>query len=75
MTFRAIATVKELQENPRRGEFRIHAALWQQGIFLSPRTCGRISRALRGRAPGSRAARAEAAPLPCHPAARVLVLR
>ncbi len=42
VTFRAIATVKELQENPRLGEFRIHAALRQQGIYLSPRTCGRI---------------------------------
>jgi transposase len=42
VTFRAIATVKELQENPRLGEFRIHAALRQQGIVLSPRTCGRI---------------------------------
>lgn len=42
VTFRAIATVKELQENPRLGEFRIHAALRQQGISLSPRTCGRI---------------------------------
>jgi len=51
VTFRAIATVKELQENPRLGEFRIHAALRQQGIFLSPRTCGRIlakNRALYG---------------------------
>ena len=27
VTFRAIATVKELQETPRLGEFRIHAAL------------------------------------------------
>jgi putative transposase len=42
VTLRAIATVKELQENPRLGEFRIHAALRQQGIYLSPRTCGRI---------------------------------
>jgi len=42
VTFRAIATIKELQENPRLGEFRIHAALRQQGIYLSPRTCGRI---------------------------------
>jgi len=42
VTLRAIATVKELQENPRLGEFRIAAALRQQGIYLSPRTCGRI---------------------------------
>jgi transposase len=42
VTLRAIATVKELQENPLLGEFRIHAALKRLGIFLSPRTCGRI---------------------------------
>jgi transposase InsO family protein len=34
--------VKELQENPLLGEFRVHAALKRLGIFLSPRTCGRI---------------------------------
>ena len=39
---RAIATVKELQENPGLGEWRIHAALKRLGIVLSPRTCGRI---------------------------------
>jgi transposase len=33
---KAIATVKELQENPRLGAFRIHAALRRLGIFLSP---------------------------------------
>src|SRR5262245_55353906 len=42
VTLRAIATVKELQENPLLGEFRIHAALKRLGIHLSPRTCGRI---------------------------------
>jgi len=42
VTLKAIATVQELQENPRLGEFRIAAALRQQGISLSPRTCGRI---------------------------------
>jgi putative transposase len=42
VTLRAIATVKELQENPLLGEFRIHSALKRLGIFLSPRTCGRI---------------------------------
>jgi len=42
VTLRAIATVKELQENPLLGEFRIHAALKRLGIVLSPRTCGRI---------------------------------
>jgi len=39
---RAMITAKELQENPLLGEFRIHAALKRLGIFLSPRTCGRI---------------------------------
>jgi len=42
VTLRAIATVKELQENPLLGEFRVHAALKRLGIFLSPRTCGRV---------------------------------
>lgn len=37
-----IALVRELQENPELGEFRVHAALKQLGIELSPRTCGRI---------------------------------
>ena len=39
---RAIETVRRLQQNPELGEFRIHAALKQLGIQLSPRTCGRI---------------------------------
>jgi len=39
---RAIAAVRTLQENPELGEFRVHAALQQLGIHLSPRTCGRI---------------------------------
>ena len=34
--------VRKLQQNPELGEFRIHAALDQVGIKLSPRTCGRI---------------------------------
>src|SRR3954470_21185371 len=37
-----MAIVRRLQANPELGEFRIHAALAQQGIHLSPRTCGRI---------------------------------
>ena len=41
-TLQAILTVKELQENPELGAFRMHAALRQIGIHLSPRTCGRI---------------------------------
>jgi putative transposase len=39
---KAIDTVRRLQKNPNLGEFRIHAALAQIGIHLSPRTCGRI---------------------------------
>ncbi len=38
----AIAVVRRLQTNPELGAFRIHAALEQMGIHLSPRTCGRI---------------------------------
>src|SRR5258708_10125903 len=34
--------VKGLQENPELGAYRIHTALLQMGIKLSPRTCGRI---------------------------------
>ena len=37
-----MATGKERQENPRLGEFRVHAARKRVGICLSPRTCGRI---------------------------------
>lgn len=39
---RTINEVRKLQENPELGEFRVHAALLQLGIKLSPRTCGRI---------------------------------
>ncbi|MBA2713183.1 MAG: helix-turn-helix domain-containing protein [Rubrobacteraceae bacterium] len=39
---KAIAAIKRLQENPNLGEFRVHAALAQVGIHLSPRTCGRV---------------------------------
>lgn len=42
VTLKAIATVKELQENPLLGQFRVHAALKRLGIFLSPSTSGRI---------------------------------
>jgi hypothetical protein len=48
---RTMARVRELQENPELGEFRIHAALKAEGIELSPRSCGRIlalNRALYG---------------------------
>jgi len=39
---RAMNEVRKLQRNPELGEFRISAALGRLGIFLSPRTCGRI---------------------------------
>jgi putative transposase len=39
---KAIDAVRRLQKNPDLGEFRVHAALAQIGIHLSPRTCGRI---------------------------------
>lgn len=39
---RAMNEVRKLQENPELGEFRVSAALEQMGIYLSPRTCGRI---------------------------------
>jgi transposase len=39
---KAMAIVRRLQANPELGEFRVHAALAQHGIDLSPRTCGRI---------------------------------
>lgn len=39
---KAMQAVKELQQNPELGAYRIHTALLQQGINLSPRTCGRI---------------------------------
>src|SRR5215204_4087216 len=42
VTLKAMEAVRRLQQNPNLGEFRIHAALAQIGIHLSPRTCGRI---------------------------------
>jgi putative transposase len=42
VTQKAMEAVRRFQENPNLGEFRIHAALAQIGIHLSPRTCGRI---------------------------------
>lgn len=37
-----LTTVKQIQENPELGAWRMHAALRQLDIHLSPRTCGRI---------------------------------
>jgi putative transposase len=48
---RVMNEVRKLQENPEFGEFRVHAALLQLSIKLSPRTCGRIlalNRSLNG---------------------------
>jgi putative transposase len=41
-TLEMINLIRKLQQNPELGEFRIHTALKQEGIHLSPRTCGRI---------------------------------
>ena len=43
----AMNEVRKFMENPELGEFRIHAALKQKGIYLSPRTVGRILAAIR----------------------------
>jgi putative transposase len=42
VTLAAMDAIRRMQKNPNLGEFRIHAALAQIGIHLSPRTCGRI---------------------------------
>jgi hypothetical protein len=42
VNLKAMAAIRRLQANPALGEFRVHAALAQLGIHLSPRTCGRI---------------------------------
>jgi putative transposase len=34
--------IRKKQENPLIGEWRMHAGLLQEGIKVSPRTCGRI---------------------------------
>jgi putative transposase len=38
----AVNAIRKLQVNPDLGELRMHAALLQLGIELSPRSCGRI---------------------------------
>ncbi len=42
VNFPIMNTVRLMQENPRLGAFRVHAALKQMGIHLSRATCGRI---------------------------------
>jgi putative transposase len=44
---KAMVAVRRLQKNPELGEFRVHAALAQIGMHLSPRTVGRILTANR----------------------------
>src|SRR5579871_580272 len=41
-TFPVMDKIRALQENPGLGAFRMHAALKQLGITVSPATCGRI---------------------------------
>ena len=62
----AIAAVRTLQANPELGEFRIHAALLQLGIRLSPRSCGRILALNRSlyKLPGPAAEPREPKPMP-----------
>ncbi len=63
---RAMNEVRKLQENPELGEFRVHAALRQIGITLSPRTCGRILALNRSlyKLPGPTAEPHETRPMP-----------
>ncbi|MEW6635399.1 MAG: helix-turn-helix domain-containing protein [Actinomycetota bacterium] len=42
VNFPIMNTVRRMQDNPRLGAFRVHAALKQMGIHLSRATCGRI---------------------------------
>jgi putative transposase len=41
-TLDIVNEIRKKQENPLIGEWRMHAALLQEGIKASPRTCGRI---------------------------------
>jgi transposase len=41
-TLAVVNEIRKLQENPELGEWRMHAALLQMGIDISPSTCGRI---------------------------------
>jgi len=63
---RSMNEVRKLQENPELGEFRVHAALRQIGITLSPRTCGRILALNRSlyKLPGPTAEPHETRPMP-----------
>jgi hypothetical protein len=51
VTLEVTNEIRKKQENPLIGEWHMHAALLQEGIKVSPRTCGRImakNRALYG---------------------------
>lgn len=51
VTLEVANEIRKKQENPLIGEWRMHAALLQEGIKVSPRTCGRVmakNRALYG---------------------------
>ncbi len=63
---RSMHTVQKSQENPELGAFRMHAALKQVGIELSPSTCGRILALNRSlyQLPGPTTEPHEAKPMP-----------
>ena len=63
---KALAAIRRLQANPELGGFRVSAALEQQQIFLSPRTCRRILALHRDLGAARRAAPAPREPRP-HP--------
>lgn len=48
-TLDRVNEIRKRQENPLIGEWRMHAALLQIGIKVSPRTCGRIMARHRAR--------------------------
>jgi len=71
-TLAIVDAVRKLQRNPELGEWRVHAALLQLGLTVSPRTCGRIlarNRVLYGLDKPQRSPRPKKA-MPCHAAKR-----
>jgi putative transposase len=68
-TFGVMLQVRELQQNPLLGEWRMHAALKRMGLSVSPRTCGRIMALNRdlygvGKTPAQEAAKKEKRTMP-----------
>jgi putative transposase len=63
---KALAAIRRLQANAELGGFRVSAALEQQGIVLSPRTCQRILALHRALGAAQRPAAEPREPLP-HP--------